>query len=131
MRDFRWGMLAAVIGLAACGGQGAESRGESLFKALDRGEIEQAMALFGEAAAQGPMAALLQLKLKGYADKIDDRGGLQAVKCSAPPEALAAVEKAGRGRLTLSCKLDFGDGSSDTDKAVMRLRDGRWFLDVQ
>jgi len=131
MKAYRWGMLAAAIGLAACGGRGAEAHGEALFKALDRGDTEQALALFGEATAADPLGGLLQLKLQEIANKIDERGGLRAVKCSAPAENLATVEKAGRGLVTLSCKLDFGNGSSDTDETAVRLRNGHWYIDVR
>jgi len=110
-----------VLFLTGCS-SGPDGTVKAFFKALDAGKVEEAVGYLSSSTLSTLGHDKWRSALASAAKEMQDKGGLSSIKI---------VDKSVHGDVaTVTVKLTFGDGSSETDTIHLLKEDGDWKIDM-
>ena len=95
---------------------------KAFFKALDAGEVEEAVGYLSSSTLSTLGHDKWQSVLASAAQEMQNKGGLSSIRI---------VDKSVHGNMaTVTVKLTYGDGSSETNTIHLLKEDGNWKIDM-
>ena len=114
-------LFAAALALTSCGGSGPGDVVRDFYRAVERGDVDRAVDLLAADALRFVGMDILRFVIGAVSEELSDAGGIDSIEILAEE-----VDERAGGRATVRVRINFGDGSSDTEDMDVVREDGRY-----